>query len=275
MNVPDKRVFVVTSGKGGVGKTLVAAGLGAALASLGHRVALVDADTGLRKLDVALGLENRVVYDSVDVVRGRCSLREALVRDKRLGTLYFLPAAQREDKTAVSPEDMREICARLAESFDFVLVDSPAGIEHGFRTAARAAEAALLVTTPDIAAVRDADRVAGLLAEVGLAAPLLVVNRARPRLERTGDSLSPEDVAEALRLRPFAVLPEDERAVVCGNRGLPVTLDPASAAGRALRAAALRLAGEPCAVPRTPNRKGGGLLGRLAGFLKGEVAPEW
>lgn len=240
----SERIYVITSGKGGVGKTTVTAGLGAALASLGSRVVLVDADTGLRNLDVALGLENRVVYDSVDVARGRCSLRQALVKDKQLDNLYLLPAAQRADKLDLGEEDLRGICRELAEMFDFVVVDSPAGIEHGFRVAVRAAERVILVTTPDVAAVRDADRVVGLVMGMGLPEPYLIVNRIRPRMIRTGDSLSVEDVVGTLRLELLGAVPEDERAVTCANRGVPVSLDPASPAGRVLRGVALRLTGE-------------------------------
>lgn len=253
-----EKVFVVTSGKGGVGKTTVTANLGAGLALLGYRTALVDADTGLRNLDVALGLENRVVYDAVDVVRGRCSLQQALVKDKRLENLYLLPAAQREDKTAVSVDDMRGICSDLKKKFDYVLVDSPAGIEHGFRAAAAAAERAIIVTTPDVAAVRDADRVVQLLALGGHPKPWLVVNRVRPRLARSGDALSVEDVLEILRVDFLGAVPEDEAVIVGGNRGVAAAYEASSPAGRALRNIALRLAGEP--LPPLPVEEKGGLF---------------
>lgn len=264
-----EKVYVITSGKGGVGKTTVTAGLGAALASFGSRVALVDADTGLRNLDVSLGLENRVVYDSVDVARGKCSLRQVLVKDKKLGNLYLLPAAQRADKLDLKAEDLRKICRELRDMFDFVFIDSPAGIEHGFRTAASAAERAIVVTTPDIAAVRDADRVVGLLMEMGLTDPLLIVNRARPKLACSGDSLSVDDVVDLLRIELLGAIPEDDRTVACANKGIPITLDPLSPAGRALRAVALRLTGElntPIALPEEV-----GLLKRLARALGLEV----
>lgn len=257
-----EKIYAVTSGKGGVGKTTVTAGLGAALASLGSRVVLVDADTGLRNLDVALGLENRVVYDSVDVARGRCSLRQALVKDKQLDNLYLLPAAQRADKLDLKEENLRGICGELAEMFDFVIVDSPAGIEHGFRVAVGATEKVILVTTPDVAAVRDADRVVGLVMGMDLPEPLLIVNRARPRMARAGDSLSVEDVVETLRVELLGAIPEDERAVICANRGVPVSLDPASLAGRALRGIALRLTGELTRPVVLPDEQGG-ILRRL------------
>jgi septum site-determining protein MinD len=254
--VRNERVYVVTSGKGGVGKTTVTANLGAGLALMGHRTVLVDADTGLRNLDVVLGLENRVVYDTVDVVRGRCSLRQALVRDKRLENLYLLPAAQREDKTAVGTDDMRGICSELKKEFDYVLVDSPAGIEHGFRAAAAAAERAVVVTTPDVTAVRDADRVIQLLTLGGHPRPWLVVNRVRPRLARSGDALSVEDVLDILRVDFLGAVPEDEAVIVGGNRGSVVVHEASSPAGRALRNIALRLAGEPL-PPLLPEERGG------------------
>lgn len=252
-----EKIYAVTSGKGGVGKTMVTAGLGAALASFGSRVALVDADTGLRNLDVALGLENRVIYDSVDVARGRCSLRQALVKDKQLDNLYLLSAAQRADKLDLKEEDLRGICKELAKMFDFVIVDSPAGIEHGFRVAVKSAEEIVLVTTPDIAAVRDADRIVGLVTGMELSEPCLIVNRARPRMARAGDSLSVEDVAETLRVKLLGAVPEDEKVVICANRGIPVSLDPASLAGRALRGIALRLIGELTGPVVLPDGRSG------------------
>lgn len=241
----DERVYVVTSGKGGVGKTTITANLGAGLALMGYRTVLVDADTGLRNLDVVLGLENRIVYDTVDVIRSRCSLRQALVRDKRLENLYLLPAAQREDKMAVSVDDMRHICSELKREFDYVLVDSPAGIEYGFRVASAAAERAVVVTTPDITAVRDADRVIQLLMVGGHPKPWLIINRVRQRLAKSGDVLSVEDILDILCVDFLGAVPEDEAVIVGGNRGNVVVHDASSPAGKALRNIALRLTGEP------------------------------
>lgn len=251
-----KNVCVVTSGKGGVGKTTVTANLGAGLAQLGHRVVLVDADTGLRNLDVVLGLENRVVYDSVDVTQGRCDLRQALVRDKRLTGLYLLPAAQRANKSALGPENMEKICAALVEQFDFVLVDSPAGIDHGFRTAIAAAGEAVLVATPDVPSVRDADRAAELLAVMGVPRVRLLVNRAREKMSKRGELMSPKDVAEVLSLELLGIVPEDERVIAACNRGELAVHDYSSPAGRALRAAVWRFLGEPIPEDSQAGRDG-------------------
>jgi septum site-determining protein MinD len=262
----QEKIYVVTSGKGGVGKTTVAANLGAALTLLGYRVALVDADTGLRNLDVVLGLENRVVYDSLDVARGRCGLEQALVRDKRLENLFLLPAAQRADKAALGEDDLKRMCLELSRDFDYVLVDSPAGIEHGFRCAARAAEKAVVVTTPDVAALRDADRVLGLLLREGQPRPWLAVNRVRPRLAKSGDALSVEDVLEVLAdAELLGAVPEDEGVIAGANRGSVVVQEAGSPAGRAFRNMALRLAGEAVA-PFVPGERSGFLRGILKAF---------
>jgi len=261
-------VVVITSGKGGVGKTTATANIGAALAGFGHKVVLVDADIGLRNLDVVLGLENRIVYHLVDVVRGRCRLRQALIKDKRYDNLFLLPAAQTEDKTAVSPEQMRELCAELQEEFEWVIVDSPAGIEQGFRNAVAGAQKAIVITTPEVAAVRDADRVIGLLAgEFDLRDPKLVLNRIRPRMVRYGDMMSIEDVIDILAIELLGVVPEDEQVVVATNRGEPVVQDPRSRSGEAFRNIARRMKGE--AVPlMNLDREGGWVekLRRLMGF---------
>lgn len=253
--------IVITSGKGGVGKTTTTANLGVALAQRGLRVALIDADIGLRNLDVMLGLENRIVYDLVDVVEGFCRLRQALIRDKRFENLHLLPAAQTRDKTAVSPEQMREVCAELKESFDVVLIDSPAGIEQGFQNAVAGADEAVVVTTPEVSAVRDADRIIGLLEAEEFQAPRLVINRLRPSMVSRGDMMDIADILDILAIDLVGVVPEDEHIVVSTNRGEPAVLHKASRAGAAYRNIAARLMGED--VPFLDIQAGGGLLGRL------------
>jgi len=260
--------IVITSGKGGVGKTTTTANLGMALAQRGARVALVDADIGLRNLDVLLGLENRIVYDLVDVVEGFCRLRQALIRDKRCENLFLLPAAQTRDKTAVSPDQMRALVAELKESFDVVLIDSPAGIEQGFQNAVAGADEAVVVTTPEVSAVRDADRIIGLLEAQEFHAPRLVINRIRPAMVSRGDMMDINDILEILAIDLVGVVPEDEHIVVSTNRGEPAVLQNSSLAGRAYRNIAARLMGEdvPFLDLQSAN---GGLLGRLRRIFGG------
>ena len=238
------RVIVVTSGKGGVGKTTATANLGVALAQMGRKVVVVDADIGLRNLDVVLGLENRIVYDLVDVIEGTCKLRAALIRDKRVENLVLLPAAQTRGKEAVTPDQMRDLTAQLREEFDYVLIDSPAGIDHGFHAAVAGATEAIIVTTPEVAAVRDADRVIGILESKELYEPRLVINRIRPHMVRKGDMLEVGDVLEILAIPLIGIVPDDEEIIVSTNRGEPVVLTGNSRAGRALRNVARRLEGE-------------------------------
>ncbi|WP_416236569.1 septum site-determining protein MinD [Thermomicrobium sp. 4228-Ro] len=255
------RVITITSGKGGVGKTTTTANVGAALAARGKSVVLVDADIGLRNLDIVLGLENRIVYDIVDVVEGRCRLRQALIRDKRLANLALIPAAQTRDKEAVSPEQMKELCRELRQQFDFVLIDSPAGIERGFRNAIAGADEVLVVTNPEVSAVRDADRIVGLVEAAELPPPRLIVNRIDPELVRRGDMLSVEDVLEILAIPLIGVVPADESIVTATNRGEPVALDPQSRAGQAFRDIAARLLGED--VPFQPLELPDGVWRRM------------
>ncbi len=254
-------VIVITSGKGGVGKTTTTANLGAALAAKGAKVAMVDADIGLRNLDVVMGLENRIVYDLVDVVEGFCRLRQALIRDKRLPEMYLLPAAQTKDKTAVSPDQMRVLCRELAQEFDYCLVDCPAGIEQGFRNAIAGADRALIVATPEVASVRDADRIIGLLEAAGMPQPQLIINRVRPAMVKRGDMMDIADVLDILAIGLIGVVPDDEGIVVSTNRGEPASLSPASRAGEAYRNIARRLQGE--AVPVMPLEAEDGLFARL------------
>jgi septum site-determining protein MinD len=239
------RVITITSGKGGVGKTTTTANLGVALAMLGNRVVCLDADIGLRNLDVVMGLENRIVYDLVDVVEGRAKLRKAMIKDKRLKEeLYLIPAAQTRDKTAVSPSDMIRVCEELRPLVDFVLIDSPAGIERGFRNAVAPSDEVLVVTNPEVSSVRDADRIIGLIEAEGKSAPLLVINRVKPEMVKRGDMLSPEDVIDILAIELIGLVPEDESILVSTNRGAPAAmLEDRSRAGEAFMNIGRRLMG--------------------------------
>lgn len=258
------RVIVVTSGKGGVGKTTTTANLGTALALMGKRVCLVDADIGLRNLDVVLGLENRIVYDLVEVVEGHARLRNALIKDKRIDTLALLPAAQTREKDAVTPEQMQELTAELRQEFDYILVDSPAGIEHGFRNAVAGADEGIVVTSPEVAAVRDADRIIGMLEAHELGSPRLVVNRVRPDMVRRGDMMDIDDIIEILAIELLGVVPDDEQIIVATNRGEPVVFQGRTAAAQAYRNIARRLEGEE--VPFL-SLEGNGWLGRLRSLV--------
>jgi septum site-determining protein MinD len=237
------RRIVVTSGKGGVGKTTTTANVGAALAQLGKRVILVDADIGLRNLDLVLGVEKRIVFDLVEVVEGRCQLRQALIKDKRLENLAILPAAQTRDKTAISELQMTEVVIQLGELCDYVIIDCPAGIEHGFRNAIAGATEAIVVTTPEVSAIRDADRVIGKLQERGL--PLrLIVNRIRPEMVRSGDMLSVEDVTDILSAELLGIIPDDAEIIDTTNRGEPIVLSPDARLAAIYTKIARRLEGE-------------------------------
>ena len=236
--------LVITSGKGGVGKTTTVANLGVALASMGNKVVMVDADIGLRNLDVVMGLENRIVYDLVDVVEGYCRLRQALIKDKRVDGLYLLPAAQTRDKNAVNPDQMKELVASLKEEHDFVLVDCPAGIEQGFRNAVAGADRAIIVTTPEVSAVRDADRITGLLEASGFDKPDLIINRLKPRMVARGDMMDIPDIIDILAIDLLGVVPDDDYIVVSTNRGEPAVMVEGSRAGQAFKNIARRLRGD-------------------------------
>ncbi len=238
------KVLVITSGKGGVGKTTTTANLGTGLALLGKRVCLIDADIGLRNLDVVMGLENRIVYDLVDVVEGNCKLRNALIKDKRCENLFLLPAAQTREKDAVSPEQMKELCDSLKEDFDYVIVDSPAGIEHGFRNAIAGADEAIIVTTPEVSAVRDADRIIGMLEAHDLSTPKLIINRIRPDMVRRGDMMDIDDMIEILAIKLLGVVPDDQDVIVATNRGEPVVFDRRTRSGEAYHNIVRRIEGE-------------------------------
>lgn len=220
------RVIVITSGKGGVGKTTITANLGTALAQLGKKVCLIDADFGLRNLDLLLGLEQRVVYTIIDALAGECTLEKAIVRDKRTDGLHLLPAAQNRTKDAINPEQMKEVIAQLSPKFDFIVVDCPAGIEMGFRNAISAAQEALVVTTPEVAAVRDADRVVGLLENENMKSIRLIVNRLRPEMVAMDEMLSVEDILELLVIPLIGIVPDDKRIITSSNKGEPLVLHP-------------------------------------------------
>lgn len=236
-------VIVVTSGKGGVGKTTTVANIGTGLALEGKKVVLVDTDIGLRNLDVVMGLENRIVYDLVDVIEGKCKLKQALVKDKRFDGLYLLPAAQTKDKTAVTPEQMKALMDDLREEFDYVIVDCPAGIEQGFKNAIAGADRAIVVTTPEMSAVRDADRIIGLLEANEINDLQLIINRLRIDMAKRGDMMDIPDILDILAIHLIGVVTDDEKIVISTNKGEPVVADQKSIAGQAYRNIAKRILG--------------------------------
>jgi len=240
---------VITSGKGGVGKTTATANIGTALAIMGKSVVVVDADIGLRNLDVVMGLESRVVYTSMDVIEGVCELEKALVKDRRSKNLKLLAASQRNNKMDVQPEQMKKLCNQLKETYDYVLIDSPAGIEHGFQIAATSAEEAIIVTTPEIAAVRDADRVIGLLQNMVVSPLHLIINRLAVEMIKRGDMMNQQDIIDILSVNLVGVVPEDKDIIISTNRGLPLTLNEDSHAGEAFRRIAERINGEEVPIP--------------------------
>ena len=237
-------VIVITSGKGGVGKTTSTANLGSALALAGKKVALVDTDIGLRNLDVVMGLENRIVYDIVDVIEWKCKLRQAIIKDKLFKELFLLPAAQTRDKTAITEEQMKELIKKLKEEFDYVLIDCPAGIEQGFRNAIAGADRALVVTTAEISAIRDADRIIGLLESADIKNPELIVNRLKPAMVRRGEMMDVDDIVDLLSIDLIGVVPDDEYIVTQTNRGEPVISNKKAPAGKAYIEISRRILGE-------------------------------
>ena len=236
-------VIVITSGKGGVGKTTTTANVGTGLAKEGKKVVLIDTDIGLRNLDVVMGLENRIVYNLVDVIEGNCRIKQALIKDKRYPTLYLLPSAQTRDKTAVTPEQMEKLTNELKEEFDYILLDCPAGIEQGFKNAIAGADRAIVVTTPEVSAVRDADRIIGLLEANEIGKTELVVNRLRADMVKRGDMMSSDDVVEILAVDLLGVVPDDENIVIATNQGEPCVGD-SSLAGQAYMNICKRIMGE-------------------------------
>ncbi len=260
------RIVTVTSGKGGVGKTTAAANLGCALALEGQRVVCIDADIGLRNLDVIMGLENRIVYDLVDVVEGRCKLRQAMIKDKRVPDLYLIPAAQVRDKTAVSPQDMIRVCDELRPEFDWIIIDSPAGIERGFRNAIMPADQIIIVTNPEVSAVRDADRIIGLIEAEEKGPGSLIINRIKMDMVRRGEMLAQSDILDVLAIQLIGMIPEDDAVVTASNQGVPVALDGGSLAGGAYRNIARRMLGHE--VPFDVLERKDGFMRRIARLVR-------
>ncbi len=237
-------IFTITSGKGGVGKTTITVNLGVGLALRGKKVVCIDGDIGLRNMDVILGLENRIVYDIVDVVEGRCRLKQAMIRDKRLPELYLIPASQTRDKNAVSAQDMIKVCSELKSEFDAVLIDSPAGIEQGFKTAVAPADKVFVVTNPEVSAVRDADRIIGLIEAAEKGPASLIINRINSAMVNRGEMLNQDDINELLAIDLIGLIPEDENVIISTNKGTPIVFDEKTKAGRAFRNLAARVDGE-------------------------------
>ena len=236
-------VIVVTLGKGGVGKTTTSANVGTGLAAMGKRVVLIDTDIGLRNLDVVMGLESRIVYNLVDVCEGKCRIKQALIRDKRHPSLYLMPSAQTKDKSAIRPEQMVRMVAQLKEQFDYIILDCPAGIEQGFKNAIAGADRAFVVATPEVSAIRDADRIIGLLEAEEFKHIDLIINRMRPEMVRRGDMMSANDVIDILALNLIGIIPDDESVVIAANQGEPIVGNH-SLAGRAYQDICLRITGK-------------------------------
>lgn len=254
-------VIVVTSGKGGVGKTTTTSNIGAALASLGKKVILIDTDIGLRNLDLVMGLENRVVFNLVDVVEGSCKIKNAAIKDKRFPGLSLLPAAQTKDKDAVNEEQMKKLCEELKEEYDYILLDCPAGIEQGFKNAVAGADRAIVVTTPEVSAVRDADKIIGMLNAYGVTDHKLLVNRVRIDMVKRGDMITLEDIIDILGIKLIGVVPDDEEIIVSTNKGEPAILNSKSEAGKAYSNIARRILGEE--VPLMELKDSNNFFGRL------------
>ncbi len=258
-------VIVITSGKGGVGKTTTTANIGAGLSKLDKKVVIIDTDLGLRNLDVVMGLENMIVYNLVDVIEGKCRMKQALIRDRRYENLYLLPSAQTKDKSAVSPGQIRKLTDELNEEFDYILVDCPAGIEQGFQNAIAGAERAFVVTTPEVSAIRDADRIIGLLEKNGIRKNELIINRIRIDMVKRGDMMSVDDVTEILSIPLLGIIPDDEQVVIGTNQGVPV-IGMHSAAGTAYNNICRRILGEE--VEFLDLNHAQGFLSRLAGRFR-------
>lgn len=258
-------VIVITSGKGGVGKTTTTANIGVGLAKLDKKVLVIDTDLGLRNLDVVMGLENRIVYNLVDVIEGKCRLKQATIHDKRYDGLYLLPSAQTKDKTAISPEQMKKLTADLKEDYDYILLDCPAGIEQGFENAVAGADRAIVVTTPEVSAIRDADRIIGLLEAKQIKNLDLVINRIRVDMVKRGDMMSVEDVTEILPIHLLGAIPDDEHVVIATNQGDPVAGEDAPS-GKAYMNICRRLNGEE--IPLMDMDEKSGFFSRLSHLFK-------
>ncbi|MCC8014714.1 MAG: septum site-determining protein MinD [Eubacterium sp.] len=257
------KVIVITSGKGGVGKTTTSANIGTGLAQLNKNVLLIDADIGLRNLDVIVGMEDRIVYDLTDVIEGNCRLSEAIIKDSKLQNLSLLPAAQTKDKTSVTPEQMEKLCAELKESYDYVIIDCPAGIEQGFKNAIAGADMAIVVAVPEVSAVRDADRIKGLLEQAGIKEPKLILNRVRPEMVKSGDMLSLEDIKEILCIESIGVIPDEASVIIASNKGIPVINSENSLAAAAYKNIVKRIEGEDVPLLDLNKKQKVGLIARI------------
>ena len=255
-------VIVITSGKGGVGKTTTTANLGSALAMRGKKVVLLDTDIGLRNLDVVMGLENRIVYDIVDVIEGKCKLRQALIKDKRFTDLFLLPAAQTRDKDAINEDEMIRLTQRLKEEFDYIIVDCPAGIEQGFKNAISGADRAIVVTNAEISSIRDADRIIGLLESSNIRNPELIINRISPDMVKRGEMMDVEDILDLLSIDLIGVVPEDENIITQTNKGEPAVANKKAASGKAYIEIARRILGENVEIT-IPGRKKESFFSRI------------
>ncbi|WP_249870972.1 septum site-determining protein MinD [Oceanobacillus saliphilus] len=258
--------IVITSGKGGVGKTTTSANIGTALALMEKKVCLIDTDIGLRNLDVVMGLENRIIYDIVDVIQGRCKLKQALIKDKRFDYLSLLPAAQTSDKTAVTTNGMKEIVAELKQEYDYIIIDCPAGIEQGFQNAIAGADRAIVVTTPEKSSVRDADRIVGLLEKEDMKeSPRLIINRIRSHMMKSGDMIDVDDIVQLLSIDLIGIVIDDDEVIKASNKGEPIALSPNSKASIAYRNIARRILGETVPLQSLEDDKG--VLQRVKKFL--------
>lgn len=259
--------IVVTSGKGGVGKTTTSANLGAALAMMEKKVCLVDTDIGLRNLDVIMGLENRIIYDIVDVAAENCRVKQALIKHKDFEELYLLPAAQTKDKNDIRPEQVAKIVQELKQDFDYVLIDCPAGIEQGFKNAVSGADRAIVVTTPEVSAVRDADRIIGLLEAEKIEQPRLLINRIRPQMVKKGEMLDVEEIVNVLAIDLLGIVPDDEEVIKSSNVGTPTVMNPNAKASMAYRNIARRILGDSIPLMNLEEEKGVfSRMKRLFGF---------
>ncbi|MRG88224.1 septum site-determining protein MinD [Salinibacillus xinjiangensis] len=257
--------IVITSGKGGVGKTTTTANVGTSLALLGKNVCLIDTDIGLRNLDVVLGLENRIVYDIVDVVQGRCKVKQSLVKDKRFDCLHLLPASQTSDKSAITPEGIRDIINELKSDYDYILIDCPAGIEQGYKNAIAGADKAIVVTTPEKSSVRDADRIIGLLEKEDLGTPHLIINRIRTHMVKTGDMLDINDIIGILAVDLLGIVADDDEVIKSSHHGEPIAFQPNTKASISYRNIARRILGE--SVPLMSLEDDKGMMSKVKKFF--------